>query len=90
MSVSIQVIYKTKPTGLGPDFLRNPLGQAALQSQQYFQVFDEDNTIRNVVQYKTLGVLPGEVDQGGGLEITGANTFKVKVVVCCACCFAVL
>lgn len=80
-----QVIYKTKPTGLGPDFLRNPLGKAALQDQRYYQVFDDDGTIRNVVQYKTLGLLPGEVDQGGGLEVTGGNTFKVGLDMLCGC-----
>ncbi|KXZ56152.1 hypothetical protein GPECTOR_1g13 [Gonium pectorale] len=73
-----QVLFASKATAVsGP--LRSGAGQAVFPGQKARQILEAPNKLINLVEYKTLGFLPGSSRQFGEIQPISPDTFILNI-----------
>lgn len=73
-----KVLYASKPSAVGGP-LRSAVGTTVFPGQNARQVIEAPNSLVNVVQYKTLGILPGTSRQYGEINPISPDTFVLNI-----------
>ncbi|GFR47215.1 hypothetical protein Agub_g8896 [Astrephomene gubernaculifera] len=73
-----KVLFSSKPTAVGGP-LRTAPGQVVFPAQNAKQIVEAPNKVTNLVEYKTLGFLPGFNRQFGELEPLSGDTFLLNI-----------
>lgn len=76
-SVCVQLLYCSLAIATGGPFIRGPAGQALLWNQQLRQILTRPSTYLNRIEFKGLGLIPGEAKQLGTINAAAGNGFKV-------------
>lgn len=72
-----QLLYCSLAIATGGPFIRGPAGQALLWNQQLRQILTRPSTYLNRIEFKGLGLIPGEAKQLGTIDAAAGNGFKV-------------
>lgn len=73
-----KVLFASKATAVGGP-LRSGAGQTVFPGQNAKQILEAPNKLTNVVEYKTLGFLPGYSRQFGEIEPISPDTFILSI-----------
>ncbi|KAG2493381.1 hypothetical protein HYH03_008513 [Edaphochlamys debaryana] len=73
-----QVLFSSKPSAVGGPLRKGP-GPAVFPGQEARQIISAPNKLVNVVEYKTLGFLPGSNRQFGTIEPISGDTFILNI-----------
>ncbi|PNH12287.1 putative plastid-lipid-associated protein 8, chloroplastic [Tetrabaena socialis] len=73
-----KVLFSSKPSAVGGP-LRSGAGTAVFRGQNAKQVLEAPNKLTNIVDFKTLGFLPGYSRQFGEIEPIDGDTFILNI-----------
>ena len=71
-----EIAYCSNPTAPGGPFRSAP-GRALFGNQRIRQSLQKPGTLVNIVEFKTLGFLPGSSQQVGELQIIDGQRYRV-------------
>ncbi|KAK9825281.1 hypothetical protein WJX74_005740 [Apatococcus lobatus] len=74
-----ELLYCSLAIATGGPFIRGPAGQALLWGQQLRQVLTRPSTYLNRIEFRGLGLIPGEAKQLGLINAAAGNNFKVTL-----------
>lgn len=75
----LQVTYSSLPRAAGGPILRSSPGQLLFAQQQLRQTLTPPETLVNIVNFKSLGLFPGQAIQPATIQTLTGTTYKVQM-----------